>query len=60
MKDPDKELAIAETKEKTSQQEYVVTIAGAADKRRQDSELLTDGEAANTDLESLLERSIAD
>ena len=53
-------MAIAETEEENPQREYEETMSEAAVKRRQDSESLTDRQAAKTDLENSLERSIAD
>jgi len=57
VQDLDKEMTTAETDEKNSQAEYEQTIADAAEKRRQDSQSLTDKEGNKADLESSLEQN---
>merc|ERR1719217_2029141 len=57
VKDLDKEMQTAAVDEKEAQKEYEEMMADAAQKRAQDSQLVTDKEAMKADLESEIESS---
>merc|ERR1719235_725522 len=57
VKDLDKEMQTAEVDEKNAQKEYEQTMADSAEKRAQDSKLITEKESMKAELESELEAS---
>merc|ERR1719478_1714039 len=59
VKDLDKEMQVAETEEKEAQKEYEQMMGDSAEKRAQDSSLITEKESMKAELESELEANKA-
>jgi hypothetical protein len=57
VKDLDKEMQIAEVDEKDAQKDYEATMGDSAEKRAQDSKLITEKESMKAELQSELEAS---